>query len=157
MENQTIQDRVNVKLTAKQRKFMAAYIETGNLAESARRAGSKATNTHTQSTAGWEMLKQINIHLNELMAHVGLTDVILLMKLKEGLEAKKIERASFQGVFIDERESIDYATRAKYLDLATKMNGMQKDKVEHSGPGGKPVFGEMGEQLTNLMEAILAK
>lgn len=157
MKKNTIQDKVKTRLTAKQRKFMEAYIETGNLAESARRAGSKATNTHTQSTAGWEMLRQINMQLSELMAHVGLTDVLLLTKLKEGLEAKKVERASHQGVFIDERESIDFATRAKYLELATKVSGMQKEKVEHSGPGGKPVFGEMGEQLTSLIGAILAK
>lgn len=153
----SIQEKVKTRLTAKQRKFMEAYIETGNLAESARRAGSKATNTHTQSTAGWEMLRQINMHLNELMAHVGLTDVLLLIKLKEGLEATKVERVSHQGVFIDERVSIDFPTRAKYLELATKVSGMQKEKVEHSGPGGKPVFGEMGEQLTDLLGAILAK
>jgi hypothetical protein len=74
------------QLTMKQRKWLKIYIETGNKTEAAMQAyDCKDRNTAAQ--IGWENLKKLDFI--DFLDEAGLSDKLLIDKVKTGLDSKK--------------------------------------------------------------------
>jgi len=112
--------RKPLKLTLKQRRWLKEYFKTGN----ATRAALKAYDTKNYSSASVianENLEKLKPRLRTLMEKHGLSLGTLIVKLGEGLEAKKIH-----GTKDDFIEVEDYAVRHKYLETAAKWLGIEE-------------------------------
>jgi len=70
------------------------------------------------------------------MELMGLTDQLLTQKTLDGLNAEKVEIATYKGSICDERAYPDYSTRAKYVELAGRFKGKFIDKTELTGRDG---------------------
>jgi hypothetical protein len=110
-------------MTLKQRKWLTAYIETGNATEAARQAGYTGTDA-SLAQIGYENLRKLEIPVRDLMDRRGLTVVHLLKSLEAGLNATMTVTAKSEGKISDERTYPDYATRFQYLEMAFRLRGM---------------------------------
>ena len=73
---------------------------------------------------GYRWLQKVNIPAQELLDRLGLNDLALSQKLKEGLEAVKV---------ISGLEVPDHNVRVKFLDMAYKLKNVypaEKHKIE---------------------------
>ena len=127
----------------KQSKFLKAYCETLSLSESARRAGYKCNSLKSYSTIGRQVLDSLELTFPEILKMQGVTPELLAQTTYEGLHAKKTVLASYEGKFLDERELVDHLVRHKFTELASKLMGYLKDKMELSGPGGGDILLEV--------------
>ncbi|VBB42102.1 hypothetical protein TRIP_B200242 [uncultured Desulfatiglans sp.] len=85
---------------------------------------------------------------------LGLSDAALKRKLIDGLDAMKTLTATFKGKITDRLEVIDWATRAKFLDLALRVKGMyQPEKVQVDQSGGLIVIGTGYPDADDALEA----
>jgi len=137
--------------TPKQQIFLDKWLETGNLADAAQYAGSKAKTRRALSEVGRVMLLKMGIEFDELMEEIGIDDRILLQKLKEGLDATKV--ISCNVIAIDKEgmkdadsmtkdfvDVPDFLARHKYLETSFKLKGKLKDKMELTGKDGAPLI-----------------
>jgi len=131
---------MNRELTIKQRRFWKAYLETGNLAQSAKEAGARGKSSQALSMAGRHLLQAINPSSRDLLDELGLTDQLLAKKLEEGLSATDVRIASEHGIITDERFYADHATRSRFLEMAHKLKGSFIDKKEVVGKSGGPIL-----------------
>ncbi len=130
------------RLTEKQRLWLTAYLETMNASEAARRAGYRCRTEHGFEVIGSENLKKLEPWVEMRLDELGLSDAALKRKLIDGLDATKILTATFKGEITDRLEVIDWATRAKFLDLALRVKGMyQPEKLQVDQSGGLIVIG----------------
>lgn len=120
------------ELTLKQRKWLSAYMESGNGVEAALFAydldASSENDRATASSISWENLRKLEIPINELMEEAGLTDVFLLKKLKENLEATRLYGK-------DAIEGMDGSARNEAVKIALKIKGKLIDRVDHTTRG----------------------
>lgn len=108
------------KLTLKQKKFVKAYIENGNGTKAAEIAGYKHPNPQASQTLA---KLSDNDEFIAMMEKAGLSDKLLLKKLREGCNADDTKFFAFEGTVIDERTTTDFPTRHKYLETAFKLRG----------------------------------
>ncbi|MBA7549983.1 hypothetical protein ES705_42488 [subsurface metagenome] len=100
------------KRTLKEKKFIEAYIEhQGNLTQAYLKI-SPGCKISSARVLGYRWLQKVNIPAQELLDRLNLNDVILVKKLKEGLEATK-KVAGF--------DVPDHNVRVRYLDMALKL------------------------------------
>ena len=111
-----------MKLTLRQRKWLAHYIETGCAADAARLAGYSGDNQQL-AEIGYQNTRKLQMEIGELMGAMGLDDGALLHRLREGLSATVVEIAKHEGAITDERVYVDFNARAKYLDIALRLGG----------------------------------
>lgn len=121
------------KLTLKQLKFVAHYLEHGNATEAALYAydlnPDDENDRVTAGSIGYETLKKLQI--NELMGEAGISDQKLLTVLAQGVAATKpisaLVLANTENGIVRTKddegriEVEDYATRHKYLETALKL------------------------------------
>lgn len=88
------------KQTLRERKFIEAYIGNGGNATEAFLAVNKDVNKNTAGVLGLRMLRKVKISINDTLEQIGLTDVYLANKLKEGLEATKVIKVTGKSVKI---------------------------------------------------------
>jgi len=140
------------KLSLKQRKWLDSYIETGNATEAARQAGYSG-NDDSLRVIGHENLTKLNPAISELMDRMGMTDVLLMKKLAEGLNANLVKTATSDGSITDERVYVDFSTRHQYLDTALKLKNRyppQKQFVAGSPDEPVPVVVIKGVSIEDL-------
>lgn len=111
------------KRTLKQRKFIEAYIKNNGNATEAFLVINPKVKRKNASVYGLRMLEKVSIEVKEFLNRLGLDNLALSQKLKEGLEAVKI----VSGV-----EVPDHNVRVRYLDMAFKL------KNTYPGEKGKP-------------------
>ena len=103
------------KRTLRERKFIKSYIENnGNATEAYLNINSKA-NKNTAGVLGNRMLRKVKININFILNQVGLNDVYLSGKLKEGLESENL------------------SIRVRYLDMVLKLKNkypVEKEKQD---------------------------
>lgn len=143
-------------LTVKQRKFIKYYLESGNVSQSALKAGYafRQTGGDTLSKAVVQEAFQM------LLDKQGITDEKLNQVLGEGLDSTKVvgylhqykkkgKKGKVEKIQPDEIISSEFIdvpdmpTRHKYLETAYKVKGKVKDKVELSGADGEPLILEL--------------
>jgi len=139
------------KRTLKERKFIKAYVESGGNATQAYIAISPNCKEESARVLGYRWLQKVNISVSELLDKMGLNDVQLHQKLKEGLDSTKVisvipippkaanpstgdlpDANSKNIEFIDVP---DYNVRVKYLDMAYKLKDKypaEKHKIEET-------------------------
>lgn len=137
--------------TPKQQKFLDKWIETGNLAEAAEYAGSKAKSRKNLSKCGRAIYETLRISFTDLMEEIGIDDLSLIKKLKVGLNSTKVISCNIINVNKDGMKDADsmtkdfidvedFPTQHKFLETALKLKGHLKDKVEHTGKDGSPLI-----------------
>ena len=126
-----------------QKRFLKAYLETSNLAESARRAGCVCNSVSNYSNKGKALLNSLQLSFHEMLDLEGVTDQVIAQKTFEGLNANKTIFASYEGKFLDQRDCIDFASRSKYLELAGKFKGLLIDSKELTGLNGGDIVLEV--------------
>jgi len=82
------------KKTLREGLFIEKYISSGGNATEAYLAINKKANRNTAGVLGLRMLRKVKISIKDTLEQVGLTDIYLANKLKEGLEATKVIRVS---------------------------------------------------------------
>ncbi|MCK9371320.1 terminase small subunit [Candidatus Dojkabacteria bacterium] len=113
------------KLTIKQKRWIKAYIETGNATEAAMQAYD-CKDRDSARALGSENLAKLNIA--ELMEDMGLTDVALINIGTEGM-TKAIKQSMTGEVHPD------YATRHRYWDTMLKLKRKLTDKLDITSGG----------------------
>lgn len=106
------------KLTIKQRRWIKAYIKTGNATEAAMQVYD-CKDRNSASVIGTENLAKLSIP--DLMEEMGLTDIALLNVGTEGM-MKSVKQS------IDGSVYPDYGVRHKYWDTMLKLKGRLSDK-----------------------------
>ena len=138
----------NKDFTIKQRKWLKAYIKTGNATEAAMRVYD-CKDRGSAANVGWENVRKLDF--SELMEESGLTDTLLNQKTIEGLAANKqlAARVIFKkeaptsqsagelplanSTTDDFIEVPDYAIRHKYLETALKLKKRLDHKEDSNG------------------------
>lgn len=149
-----------IRLTDKQAALAKAAIADPNatLLKIGRRAGYEG-NDAAVASAAHKAMKSANVQetFRAAMAkHPKLQHSALLKKLAEGLEAKTTKFFAHEGRVIDQEECDDYATRATYLTLATRLQGLQADRLELTGAGGKDLVPAAAQLPPMTKEQLLA-
>jgi len=122
------------KLTERQSRFVDNYVDCGNGAEAARRAG--YSENSAKEIASRELTKaNIQAAITERMDEAGITEKRLLKVLDKGLSATKpYFRQKGEGAEAEEKTYDDYAVRHRYLDTALKLRNMfpaEKKNLKH--------------------------
>ena len=149
------------------KKYLLEGLEKGDAAVKA----GFSKNTALKHTA--ELDRRIG--LDKVLERNGLTDSFLVNKHKKLLEATKIigylhqyqrgENGGIEKIKPDEAvsnefiEVPDYVALAKGLELAYRLKGLLRDKVEHSGKieGGESKFIIINNGKSNEQQSLIAK
>jgi len=120
-----------IKLTPKQRKWLRVYMETLNAAEATR----QSYNCKPESawSMGCENIIKLKLPIALLMDVAGIDDGAILQVVRDGLGAEKAIVASRRenGEWIHEVEQhTDHPTRHRFAELALKVKGHLKERVE---------------------------
>lgn len=140
---------MGIKRTIRERKFINAYIKSKGNATQAYIEISPDCKEESARVLGHRWLQKVNISVEELLDKMGLTDIQLHQKLKEGLDATKVisvipfkpEKAKpgtgdlpdADSKTIDFIDVPDFNVRVRYLDMAYKLKDKypaEKHKVE---------------------------
>ena len=124
---------MKANLSIKEAKFVKAYLQTGNISQSAKLAGAKGKDTFSLYTTGKRWLENVGITLRDCQEALGITDQYLTDCLQDGLKAKKRYYGTFQGKLIQSDEFEDFTNRAKYVEIAHKLRGQFIDRQEITG------------------------
>jgi len=124
-----------MKLTLKQRRFIKAYIQTGNATQAAKDAGYECKTDAAYAEMGSRLVRNVEARMCEILVEGGLDNATLAKKALEGLNAMVVKPFAEHGVVVSEPAYIDYPTRAKYLEIIAKMKGLMKEKVDKKVSG----------------------
>lgn len=121
-------------LTIRERRALKAYLNGGTNADVALAYGSKAKNP---ANIGIMLIRRLKdkVVLTDLLEEAGVTDELIFRKLREGMDATEVKIATDHGIISDERVYTDFSTRKGYIELAAKLKGHLKEKVDHQVTG----------------------
>jgi len=145
---------MNRQLTERQGRFVNEYVDCGNGAEAARRAG--YSEYSAKEIASRELTKaNIQAAITERMDEAGITEKRLLKVLDEGLSATKTHlNQKGDGAEAEENVHDDYAVRHRYLDTALKLRDMfpaEKKKLSHDFSNISPEDEQAAIQRVNRL------
>ena len=139
------------KRTLRERKFIDAYIENGGNATEAYLKLKPEVKRESAKVLGCNLLTKVNLSVSELLDKLGMGDVYLGGKLKEGLDATKVisvipippkdakpstgDLPDANSRNIDFVDVPDYNVRVKYLDMTFKLKDKypaEKHKVDET-------------------------
>jgi len=112
------------KKTLRERKFIEAYIGNGGNSTEAYLTINNKANKNTAGVLGLRMLRNVKVQVESILDQIGINDVYLMRKLKEGLETRNL------------------SIRIRYLDMILKLKDIypaDRNKVELTGKDGKPI------------------
>ena len=110
-----------------------------NATASARAAGIEAANPQSLWNQASQIKKSWEPEINQWLDEQGLSREHLKKKLIDLLDAKETKFFAHMGTVIDQRTVRDTAAQLKALDMALKVKGEYKDKIELSGADGGPL------------------
>ena len=139
------------KFSPRERRWLEEYLVDGNATRAAEVAGYSATSRAALSEAGYRLKMRLAPDLHELMERMGLGEAELLVCLREGLKADRVELASFEGSFGDERIFPDMLTRSRYLEMALRLRGLYaRGQVVEAEPGALDLLRTMFLQISQV-------
>ena len=129
------------KRTLRERKFIESYIGNGGNSTLAYLAINNKANKNTAGVLGNRMLRNVNIELKSILDKIGLNDVYLVNKLKEGLESENL------------------SIRVRYLDMVFKLKGaFPVEKGKQDEHEVKVIFvGEKEKPEDDIKNKLIAK
>ncbi len=80
----------------KVRRFLSKYLEGAPLYECSEAAGYNGTDRASLSVMGSQLLSSLNLSMPEICDLTGLTDSHLAQKTLDGLQAEKVEVATYK-------------------------------------------------------------
>ncbi len=116
-------------LSLKQRRWLDAYLSTGNATEAARRAKYKAKDDRSFGVIGIENLRKLKIHVQSYLDEIGLSDEAIKLKIVQGLSAKETKYWAYEGKVTDEREVEALSIQAKYCEMGAKIRGLLDSEI----------------------------
>jgi len=120
------------KRTLKERKFIGSYINNnGNATEAYLQAINDKVNKNTAGVLGLRMLRKVKIEVESILDRIGLNDVYLAKKLKEGLETRNL------------------SIRVRYLDMAYKLKDIYPTEKQEVKDEPHVVFELVGGFIKN--------
>lgn len=117
-------------LTLKQAKFLDIYLQTGNATEAAMQAYD-CKDRNSAKVIGSQNLTKLNYI--DILEMAGVSDKILIDKLKDGLDASRIVSVPIEeeGKTVNKRLKVpDFATRHKYMETGLKLKRRLVEKLE---------------------------
>lgn len=123
-------------LTLKERRFLESYLNGDPLHVCAKSYGSHAKDKHSLATVALQILKKLDISMEDTLTLGGVTDHILSEKVQEALSANKRYFGTWQGEVIEGKEFPDYTNRLKAVEIAGRMKGVFLDRQEITGKDG---------------------
>jgi len=78
------------KKTLRERRFIEAYINNGGNATGAFLVINSKVSKDTAGVLGLRMLRNVKFEVESILNQIGLNDVYLMRKLKEGLETRNL-------------------------------------------------------------------
>ena len=129
------------KRTLRERKFIEAYIGNGGNSTGAYLAINKKANKNTAGVLGLRMLRKVKIEVDNILDQIGINDVYLVKKLKEGLETRNL------------------SIRVRYLDMVFKLKGaFPVEKGKQDEHEVKVIFvGEKEKPEDDIKNKLIAK
>ncbi len=129
------------KRTLRERKFIESYINNNGNATKAYLTINSKVNKNTAGVLGNRMLRKVKININFILNQVGLNDVYLSGKLKEGLESENL------------------SIRVRYLDMVLKLkNSYPVEKEKQDENDVKVIFvGEKEKPEDDIKNKLIAK
>lgn len=129
--------------TLKERKFLKVYAETGNATE----AASQSYNVIDRDSArslGTQILAKLSIV--DILDKAGVTDDKIASTIRGGMKAKRTISSSNPSRDADQNTNDfidvpDWTNRLKATELASKIKGHLKERIEHSGSIAMPIYG----------------
>lgn len=121
--------------TIKEKKFVKEYLKTGNATEAAAKVYDVSTRDVARNIGSQNVAK---LSIEDELDKAGLTDGKIANTLNEATEAQKIvssyntNKESNAGTD-DFIEIPDWQARLKAIELASKIKGHLKDRLEHNG------------------------
>jgi phage terminase small subunit len=120
--------------TTKQRKFVEGVIAGKTPTTAAREAGYReATVEHpARDIANKPAVRELFL---DVMRTTGITNELLGQRLFEGLSAEETKFFQKEGMVVESRNVIAWSERRAYVELALRLQGLLRDKVEvEAGP-----------------------
>lgn len=109
--------------TLRQRKFIKFFVESGNAAEAARRAGYSARSA--KQIASENLSKpDLQLEITDLLGKHGLTDDKLALRITEGVDALETKFFQKDGLVTDEREVIAWSIRHQFVEMVLRLKGL---------------------------------
>ena len=128
--------------TLKEKKFLKIYAETGNATEAAAQVYD-VKDRDSANALGSETLAKLSIV--DILDKAGVTDEKIAQTVLDGMEANKpisaVAGKDASEASVDFIDVPDWTNRLKATELASKMKGHMKEKVEHSGSIVMPIYG----------------
>jgi len=117
------QESAELKLSPVEARFLRAYLDHGNASRAAEEAGCKCNTPEAFRVRGSQMLKRLNVPLQDLMADAGLTSVDIIRTISQGIKAQN-EQVAFDN---DGGKHVyfvpDWQARARFVDMAIRLKG----------------------------------
>jgi hypothetical protein len=119
-------------LTPRERIWLKVFFETLNASEAARKAYN-CKNNDSAANLGHKVFYRLKERINKWLNELYLSDEVLKLKLIDLLNATEKKFFLIEKEIIESEEFPAWNPRAKGLEMAMKVTGMLKEKVEHSG------------------------
>jgi hypothetical protein len=127
-------------LTIKERKFIKAMMDHGNITQAVIDAGYKHKDRDSASSIGWNLLRKLRPHIADVLEMRGIDDTRLSKIIDDGLQAQKIEMVKDADGNQKFGMVTDHFIRHRYLETALKVKGgFAPEKKELTGKDGKPI------------------
>jgi len=128
------------KRTLRERKFIESYLNNNGNATKAYLTINSKVNKNTAGVLGNRMLRKVKININFILNQVGLNDVYLSGKLKEGLESENL------------------SIRVRYLDMVLKLKNKYPVEKEKQDENRKVIFlGTKEKPENDIKNKLIAK
>lgn len=111
------------KLPPKKKVYVAGRLAGKPKTEAGLAAGFSPATIHNAATN--IETPDVNDALESAMQDVGITIELMARRLREGLDAKVVKTASFEGKITDTKNFVDHGQRGAYLDRITKLKGLR--------------------------------
>jgi hypothetical protein len=142
----------------KRRRFVAGLIDGKSMRRAALDAGYSKS---MANNAGLKILPGIREEFKRELSR-KVPKGKLIQRIAEGLDARAVKLAQFEGDFTDKRYLVDYCERRRYVELAAKIMGYLVQNVEVPGADQAPVdfnlqvnFLDPDDPHEELMEKLL--
>ncbi len=110
-------------------KYLEGIVAGKSKKKSALEAGySSSTANTTKSVVDKTLIKKTTCELSAVDRYLPVEKVFGVVA--DGMNAVKTQRASYNGVFTDERVDVDHTTRLKSAEVAGKLRGMFTENVK---------------------------
>jgi len=113
-----------MKMSAKQRLWLDAYLNHWNKTQAAKDAGYKCKSNVNFCSVGRANFKKLKPIIDKWLVKNELTDDAIKARIAAGMNAKETKFFAYQGEVITEIEVDALETQRRYVDMAARVKGI---------------------------------